>query len=366
MLSLAQPRLNANAKKNILSCLRENTLTQGAFNVEFEKRFREFCQTKHAITCTNGTIALLLALKALGIGPGDEVIVPTLTFAATASAVIQAGARPVFVDSHEEDFNISAEDTERHMTPNIKAIIVVHLYGVPCDMNAFIRLSEKYHCPIIEDAAEALGSQYNKRPVGSIGHIGCFSFYGNKLITTGEGGMCITNNDTLYDKMMVYKNHGMRPEKRYWHEIPATNARMTNILAAIGTSQMEDVPRFIKKRLILGKIYEKEFAHIENIRLPRTPSNTFVVPWLTTVLIPKIKKERIVEDLKQAGIDSRPGFYPCHLMPAFSEYVKKDQKFPISCFLGEHLVTLPMHVGLSRKDIAYIARTLKEAVGSER
>ena len=362
MIRIAEPQLNAQAKKYVLQCVEKNQLTQGSFNLLFENRFADFLNVGHATTCTNGTMAIWLALKALQVGPGDEVIIPTLTFAATASAVIMAGAQPVFADCNPLDFNISTKEVEALITKKTKAIIVVHLYGYPCDMDAVMRISRKYALPVIEDAAEALGSTYRNKEVGSIAHIGCFSFYANKMITTGEGGMCVSNDRNLIRAMSVYKNHGMIPTRKYWHEYPATNARMTNMHAAIGFAQMSQIKTFIKKRMKLGLVYEKLLKNISVIEFPVPCSGANVVPWLTTIRVLGGKKEQIVRALMRKGIESRPGFYPCHQMPAFRAYVQKKQVFPHAEEISPELVTLPMHVKLTTKDIQTIVRVLIDVI----
>jgi len=360
-IHLAEPRLNALAKRYVASCLDSNWLSQGEYNIKFESAFSKWLHAPYSTTCTNGTMALWLALKALGIGPGDEVLVPTLTFAAACSAVVMAGAVPVFVDCQESDFTMSPHDAERRMSKKTKAILLVHLYGVPCDMDAFKKIA-KGRCFLIEDSAEANGSTYGGEAVGTIGDVGCFSFYANKLITTGEGGMCTTSSKEVYEKLLIYKNHGMRPDRKYWHEVSATNARMTNLHAAIGLAQMKDIDRFIKKRKELQEVYRRMFRVSKAISFPEPPKKATAVPWLTTVRVRGFSKEKLVRVLDEQGIDARPGFYPCHLMPAFDRYVQKGQRLPVAERIAPELLTLPMHPGLSAKDVVRVAQTLLKSI----
>lgn len=234
-IPLAYPLLNGNEKKYVLDCLHTSWISSvGKYVDQFEKSFQDFCGTKYAISCANGTVALHLALLACGIGKGDEVIVPTLTYIASANAVSYCGALPVFVDSEKDTWNMDPAKIEEKINERTKAIIAVHLYGHPVNMEPILKIAEKYGLIVIEDAAEAHGAEYKGKKVGSIGHIGCFSFFGNKIITTGEGGMITTNDDALNEKIRLLKNQGMDQNRKYWFPVIGYNYRLTNLQAAIG------------------------------------------------------------------------------------------------------------------------------------
>ena len=246
MIPIAEPLLEEEELNNVMEAVKSGWISsKGKFIPEFEENFARYCGVKHSVATSNGTVALHLALATLGIKEGDEVIVPTLTFIATANAVRYTGAKPVFVDSNPDYWCIDPEKIEGAITPKTRAIIPVHLYGHPCDMEAIMAVAKKHDLYVIEDAAEAHGAEHKGRKVGSFGDIACFSFYGNKIITTGEGGMCLTDDEILAERMRILRDHGMNPGKRYWHDIVGFNYRMTNMQAAIGVAQLEKIDRVI-------------------------------------------------------------------------------------------------------------------------
>ena len=240
-LPIAEPSLGEKELSYVTECILTGWVSSaGKFVTRFEEIFAEFCGTQHAITTSSGTTALHLALLALGIGPGDEVIVPSLTFIATANAVTYTGASPVFIDSELETWNLDPNLIEEFITPRTKAIIPVHLYGHPVNMAAIVEIAQRHGLVVVEDAAEAHGAKYQGRRVGGIGDLGIFSFYGNKIVTTGEGGMVVTNRADLAEKIRILRGHGMSPERRYWHPVLGYNYRMTNLQAALGVAQMRE------------------------------------------------------------------------------------------------------------------------------
>lgn len=293
----------------------------GAYIDRFEKDFADFCGVKHGIAVSNGTVAISLILKAMDIGPGDEVIVPDLTFAATINTVIHAGATPVIVDVEEDYFCIDPKAIEAAITPKTKAIIPVHLYGQSADMAAIMEIAEKHNLWVIEDAAEAHGASQNGNKVGSMGHAASFSFYGNKIITTGEGGMVTTNSDELNERMRILRDHGMSKEKRYWQEEVGFNFRMTNLQAAIGCAQLERIVEIIARRKELENQY-KELLGAKNFTFMKTRPNTERVVWLVSVLYHD-NRDKLLADMRDSGIDGRPFFYPLSDMPVYSAYARK-------------------------------------------
>ncbi|NQU99168.1 MAG: DegT/DnrJ/EryC1/StrS aminotransferase family protein, partial [Parcubacteria group bacterium] len=242
MIQVSKPSLGREELNNVMEAIKSSWISsKGKFITEFEENFAEYCGVKYGIATANGTVALHLALKALKISKGDEVIVPDLTFIATANVVTYCNAKPIFIDSNPDYWCIDPEKIEEKITTKTKAIIPVHLYGHPCDMDAITKIAKKYGLYVIEDAAEAHGAGYKGKKVGSFGDISCFSFYGNKIITTGEGGMCLTNNQKLAERMKILRDHGMSPDKRYWYDVIGFNYRMTNIQAAIGVAQLKKI-----------------------------------------------------------------------------------------------------------------------------
>ena len=253
MIPVCTPLLNGNEKKYVNDCLKTKWISSGAKYVQrFEDQFSRYCGKKYGIATTNGTTALHLALVAAGIGFGDEVIMPTFTIASPAFAALYCGAKPVFVDIEPDTWNIDPKAIEERITKKTKAIIPVHIYGHPCDMTDIMRIARKYNLIVIEDAAEAHGAEYKGKRIGSLGRLSCFSFYGNKVITCGEGGMIVTSDKKIADRCRRLKNLGFLKEKRYWHEELGFNYRMTNIQAALGLAQFEQIERYIKMRRTLG------------------------------------------------------------------------------------------------------------------
>ncbi len=255
-IPIYQPSLDGNEKKYVNECIDTSWISsRGDFIKRFEDEFTEFIGVNHAISVSNGTVALHLALVTLGIGQGDEVIVPSFTYIASVSTICHAGATPVFVDSLEDTWQMNPEDVKRKITSKTRAIMVVHLYGQTCEMDELVSIAKENNIFLIEDCAEAFGSKYNNKMAGSFGDIACFSFYGNKTITTGEGGMVVTNDETLWDRAYHLRMHGLAKYRQYWHDVLGFNYRMTNICAAIGLAQLENAKEKIFKKRELAEKY---------------------------------------------------------------------------------------------------------------
>src|SRR6266849_8650115 len=242
-IPVAAPSIGEEEMANVMEAMRSGWISSlGAFIGQFERDFAAVCGVAHGVAVANGTTALHLALVAAGVGPGDEVIIPSLTFVATANVVHYCGATPMFADSDPETWQLDPAKLEARITPRTRAIIPVHLYGHPCDMDAILELSARRGLAVVEDAAEAHGAEYRGRRVGAVGTVGCFSFYGNKIITTGEGGMCVTDDAALAERLRLLRDHGMDPKRPYWHEVVGYNYRMTNLQAAVGVAQVKRLP----------------------------------------------------------------------------------------------------------------------------
>jgi perosamine synthetase len=336
--------------------------SKGKFIEEFEQRFAEYIGVKHGVAVSNGTVALHLALAASGIGPGDEVIVPDLTFVATINAVLYTGAKPVIVDVDEPYWCMNPQEFEAAITPKTKAVLPVHLYGHPCEMDQITEIAKKRGVLVIEDAAEASGAEYKGKKVGAFGLASCFSFYGNKIITTGEGGMCLTDNDELAVKMRILRDHGMNPNRQYWHDQVGFNYRMTNLQAALGTAQIRKIDRFVTKKRALAKQYHALLAGLEGLTLhPEMPWAKSVY-WLYSIIADSktVSRNQLMTHLAGEGIESRPFFYPLHEMPIYSKFCPKD--CPSASKLSRTGLSLPSSVKLTTADVSYVAQALRRII----
>ena len=326
----------------------------GKFVAQFEEMFAEFCGSRYAIATSSGTTALHLALLALDIGPGDEVIVPTLTFIGTANAVTYTGARPVFVDSEAESWNIDPDQIEKAITLRTKAIVPVHLYGHPANMDRILEIAAHHGLAVIEDAAEAHGARYKGRRVGSIGDIGTFSFYGNKIITTGEGGMITTNRADLVESIRILRDHGMSRERRYWHPVLGYNYRLTNLQAAVGVAQMEKADAILSAKRRIAQTYNEALREVPGIILPPEAPWAYNVYWLYSILVDAgvcgATRDDLITRLKEQGVETRPLFLPLHTQPIYNS----GERLPVAESLAATGLSLPSAVGMRLEDVARV------------
>lgn len=359
MIPIAEPNLDGNELKYVIDCIKTGWISSlGSYVKKFEEGFSKYCGVKYGVAVANGTVALHLALEALGIKKGDEVIIPSLTFVATANAVKYTGAKPVFIDSEPRTWNIDPEKIEEKITPRTKATIPVHLYGHPCDMDRIREVAEKHDLAIIEDAAEAHGAEYKGKKTGSLSTISCFSFYGNKILTTGEGGMCLTDNEELAEKIRFLKDHGMSQEKRYFHSQIGYNYRLTNIQAAIGLAQLERIEQTIEIKRKNAKFYNSLLEDVKGITLSVEESWAKNVYWMYSILVEKdykLKRDELMAALKNKGVDTRPFFIPLHKMP----YLDERLKLPVAEELEKKGLNLPSSAKLTREQIEKISEAIK-------
>lgn len=361
-IPIALPNLNGNEKKYVNDCIDTTWISSiGKYIKKFESKFAKFVGVKYAISCCNGTVALHLPLLAYDIKFGDEIIVPTLTYIATANAVRYCGATPVFVDSESDTWNIDPDKIEEKITKKTKGIIVVHLYGHPVNMDPIMKIAKKYKLFVIEDAAEAHGAKYKNKTVGSIGHVGTFSFFGNKIITTGEGGMVVTNNKILAKKIKILKEQGMNPKRRYWFLKVGYNYRMTNIQAAIGLAQLEKINWHMRMRKKVARLYYKNLKPLSKyLELPtekKWASHSF---WMFSVLLKnsiKISRNKFMQILLKSGVETRPVFYPLTDMPPFKN---ETEKFLVAKQIAARGMNLPTHSKLTNENIKYITNMIKK------
>jgi len=357
-IPIYQPNLAGNEKKYVNECLDSNWISsKGSFISRFEQQFAKAVGVTHATAVCNGTIALHLAMLTLGIGPGDEVIVPSLTYIASVNAIAYVGATPVFVDSLESTWQMDPADVERKISSTTRAILAVHLYGHPCDMDALVSIAGKHDLFLVEDCAEAFGSLYNNRHVGTFGDIATYSFYGNKTITTGEGGMVVTNDQTLYERAVSYKGQGLAKYREYWHDIIGYNFRMTNICAAIGLAQLEQTEQILARKRQIADWYREELAGLP-VAMHGESSDVRHSYWMCSILVNNAAlRDPVRNHLAEKGIETRPLFYPVHTMPMYSS---KYQRHPVAENLGWRGINLPSWPGLSAEQVKYVCRQLHE------
>jgi perosamine synthetase len=356
-IPIYQPSLLGNEKKYVLDCLETTWISsKGKYIHQFEEAFSNTIGVQYAASVSNGTVAIHLALLALGIGPGDEVIVPTLTYIASVNPIVYTGATPVFVDSLRDTWQIDPEDVKQKITPKTKAVMAVHLYGHPCDMDALQKICKENNLFLIEDCAEAFGSTYKGKYVGSFGDVATFSFFGNKTITTGEGGMVVTNDATLHDRIVHYKGQGLAMHRQYWHDVIGYNYRMTNICAALGLAQLEQAATFIEQKLQVAQWY-KEALKDTPYECHAQTGDVKHTYWMFSILVKDpTDRDKVRAHLENEGIETRPLFYPVHTMPM---YVNKFHRHEVAEYLGWRGINLPSYPTLSKEDVGYITNALK-------
>ncbi len=371
MIPVCEPTLRGNELKYAAEAIKSNWISSsGKFIERFEEGFSRYCGAEHGVSCCNGTVAIHLALEALGIGRGDEVIIPTFSMIATANAVIYSGARPVLVDSEMETWNIDAEKIEDKITKRTKAIMVVHTYGHPADMDRVREIADRHEMFVIEDAAEAHGAEYKGRKAGSLGDAACFSFYANKIITTGEGGMMLTSNRRLADRARYLRNHAFS-KKRFVHRDLGFNYRFNNVQAAIGLAQLERINELVESRIRNAHEYNNLLGRTDGIRTPPCAPWAKNVYWMYSILIGKefgIARDAVVKRLYENGIETRPFFTPMHRQPV---YRKKDGRFPSTSgtyknadYLSKHGLYLPSSSSLKKEEIKKISEVLISLKGN--
>jgi perosamine synthetase len=364
-LPVAEPDLGPLEEQYVLEALRSGWVSSmGAFIDRFEREFAALCGVDHCIALANGTVALHVALVARGIGPGDEVIVPDLTFVASAAAVVHAGATPVLVDVDSTSMCLDPELVEAAISPRTRAIIPVHLFGHPAPMLELREIAQRHGLFLLEDAAEAHGAKLAGRPAGSLGDAATFSFYGNKLITTGEGG-CITTNDAAFARRVRFlKDHAMSPDRRYFHPEVGFNYRMTNLQAALGCAQLQRFPALLAAKSALLTLYRDAMRGSDIVLNPSRP-DCDPVCWLVVALLPP---ERSIEQLRLAlrerEIDTRPVFVPLHRLPPYEKCRLVTRDGSVAARLSSSGLCLPSSGKLTRADVTRVATALRETCES--
>jgi perosamine synthetase len=366
-IPIAHPLLTGNEKKYVNECIDTTWISSvGRFIPLFEERFARFCSIEHAVACNSGTSALHLALAAFDVGPGDEVIIPSLTYVATANAVRYCGATPVFVDSEPRTMNLDPRRVEAAITSRTKGILPVHLYGHPVDMDPLVEVAKRHGLFVLEDAAEAPGASYRGKSVGSLGDAAAFSFFGNKTMTTGEGGMVTTSNAGLAERIRRLRGQGVDPERRYWFPTVGYNYRMTNIQAALGVAQLEQIEVHLKARRRVAGWYRTHLAALEPfLSLPISEPWVEHGWWMYTILLNDsfpLGRDEFIAQMERENIETRPVFYPVNIQPP---YRGLPAYCPVAADLSRRGVSLPTHALLTEDDIRYIADRIDCLCASE-
>ncbi len=360
-----EPLLNGNEKKYLSNCIETGWISsEGPYVKEFEEKFSARTGRKYGIAVCNGTAALEAAVIAAGIKKDDEVILPSFTIISCVSSVIRAGAVPVLVDSEEDSWNMNVNQIRKKITKKTKAIMIVHIYGLPADIDPVMKLAEEFNLKIIEDAAELIGQTYKGKPCGSFGDVSTFSFYPNKHITTGEGGMIVTDDPEIADRCRSLRNLCFKPEKRFVHDELGFNFRMTNLQAALGLAQFERLDEFILRKRRIGKLYNEHLRNFPFFDIPMEKSESAEnIYWVYGILLnekSKMNAETAMKLLNKKNIGTRPFFYPMHLQPVLKNLgLFENEKYPVSEKLAEFGFYIPSGLALTDEQIFASAEALK-------
>ena len=363
-----EPHLLGNEKKYLLRCIQDGFISSaGPFVEKFEKKFAKKVNRRFAISVSNGTAALQLAFESLNLKKGDEVILPSFTIISCILPVVRLGAKPVLVDSDPITWNMNVNQVQEKITSKTKAIIAPHIYGLPIDMDPLLKIAKKNNLKVIEDAAEVLGLKYKKRKCGSFGDISTFSFYANKHITTGEGGMIVTNDKKIAEKCKSLRNICFNSKRRFLHYDLGWNYRFTNLQSAIGLSQLEKLNKFIDKKRSIGKIYNKELSKIKIFNTPLQKTKYAKnIYWVYGIVLKKnstISSESLMKKLKKSGIETRNFFWPLHKQPVFKKMgLFKKVKLPVSEYLAKNGLYLPTGLSLTLSQQKFVINKIKKIV----
>jgi perosamine synthetase len=367
MIPVCEPVLDGREIQYVMDAMQTNWISSaGKYISLFEEKFSQYCGVPYGVACSNCTTALHMSLVALGIGPGDEVIIPDFTLIVSANTVILSGAKPVLVDVDSRTWCIDPSLIETKITPRTKAIMVVHMYGHPCDMEAIMEIAARHNLYVIEDCAQSVGAEVNGRKTGTFGDAACFSFYGNKILTSGEGGMVLCRDEKLAERLQLLRNQGFQ-EPRFVHEVMGFNYRMTNIQAAIGVAQTEMVEEKVSKKRWIGETYNELLADQTDLGLPCEEAWAKNVYWMYGIVVQDsfgMAKEELMKQLKAKGVDTRAFFCPMSLQPVFKgddpRFPDVSGDYPVSVELWNRGLYLPSGLGLTRSQIEEVTQKLLE------
>ncbi len=359
MIPVYRPDLSGNERAYVLDCLDTGWISSlGAYVERFERAVAERVGAAHAVAVSNGTVALHLALHALGIGPGHEVIVPSFTYIASVNVISHAGAAPVFAESRAPDWLLDPADVEARITPRTRAIMAVHLYGAACDMQALRAIAARHGLALVEDAAEALGTTLDGRAVGTLGDAGAFSFFGNKTVTTGEGGMVVTSDKAIATRLRQARGQGQSFTRRYWHEVMGFNYRMTNVAAAIGCAQMERLDTILARKAALAARYRAQMAGLP-VTFQQAMPGVQSPDWLVSLLLPEaVDRDAVMAHMAAGGVETRPVFYCAHTMPVQRQPVS----LPVAEAIAARGLSLPSFPALTDTEQDRVTDALAQAL----
>ncbi|OGC04128.1 aminotransferase DegT [candidate division WOR-1 bacterium RIFOXYA12_FULL_43_27] len=368
MIPVNQPLLNGHEKELLAQCIETGWISSdGPFVIEFERKFADYIGVKYGIAVCNGTAALETALFAAGVGKGDEVIMPSFTIISCALAAIRLGAVPVLVDCEPETWNMDVNQIESRLTSKTKAIMPVHIYGHPVNMDPVLAIAKKHNLVIVEDAAEVHGAEYKGQKCGSIGHVSAWSFYANKIITTGEGGMVLTSDPKMAERAASYRNLCFRPEKRFYHTELGYNFRMTNLQAAIGVAQMERIEEFVRIKRRLGEYYREGLSKIKGIKYQIEKPWAKMVYWMYCIELDNalgIDAETMMRELGKEGIGTRPFFLGLHEQPALHDLdLFKGESYPVTERIARQGLYLPSGMTLTERQIDEVVAAVNKIIG---
>ncbi len=354
LVPVYRPFFSGREKQYVNDCLDSQWIAKGPFIGRFEEKFAEYVGCGGATTVCNGTVALHLALLALGIGPGDEVLVPTLTYIASVNAIAYVGATPVLVDSTPSTWQMDPEDARRKITPRTKALMAVHLFGQPCEMDQLVRICQEARLWLVEDCAEAFGAQYGNRSVGTFGDLATYSFFGNKTITTGEGGMVTSSNPALLQRAIYLKGQAVSPTREYWHDEIGFNFRMNNIVAAIGLAQLEAADEILRRKRHVSEWYQEGLKGLP-LEFHEEAEGTTHSFWMCSALAAdESTRDALRAHLREDGIETRPVFHPAHSMPVF----RSELPFPVADSLGRRGFSLPSYPDLTKDLVQQVCASI--------
>jgi len=360
---VSEPTLGPNTLKYVTRCIETNWISSiGSYVTEFEERFAACCGVRYGVATCNGTTSLHLALATLGLQEGDEAIIPTFTMIATANAVAYTGAKPVLVDSEPRTWNMSPEQVADKITPRTRAIVVMHTYGHPVDMDPILELAKEHGLYVVEDAAEAHGAEYKGRLAGGLADCASFSFYGNKIVSTGEGGMVVTDNEEIAKVARNMRDHAFSEERHFWHQYRGFNYRMTNVQAAIGLAQVEQFDELVESRIRHARLYNSLLADVPGITLPPETPDVKNVYWMYGILVGDefgLTRDELRDALAARGVETRTFFIPMHLQPIYYEQYR-GERHPVSEDLCQRGLYLPSSSSLTERQIEYVVAQVEK------
>lgn len=360
LIPWAKPDFWGNEQSYVAEALVSSWISGGPFVDRFEHDFAEYSASQYALTASNGTTALHMAYLALGLKAGDEIILPGFAFMGAANMALYVGAKPIFTDVDTQTWCLTASEIEKHLTPHTKLIVPIHTYGNVCEMDTIMQVANSHGVAVLEDVAEAFACRYNNRLAGVFGSIGTFSFQATKTITTGEGGMVITNDQNLYDRMALYRSHGMRRKQYYWHDVAGHNFRLSNLLAAVGVAQMEKLEEIVKQRKRVHNQYKKLLSDIPGITLQHFSPKVDPVIWAIAMKLDPLAfpqgRDTVIEEMMHDGIETRPGF----VAPRFMTHIYTCPELPVTEELSKNVLSLPTYPTLQDEQIYFICNQLKK------